>query len=169
MRGGQWQALRLAQGLAQAGHSVTLLARGRCLDMARTLRVDCGPLTAARVRRLSRQVDLVHAHDARSHTIATLLSIAPLIVRIFEFPAIKVSWDSNAYGSIVWTLLGLHATHIITDLIDTIVLAALMFSRHGDNRRRYGDVQDNALYWNFVILTWLPIYACLYWLPRLWQ
>ena len=46
---------------------------------------------------------------------------------------------------------------------------ALMFSRHGNNLRRFGDVQDNALYWNFVILTWLPIYACLYWLPRLWQ
>ena len=44
-----------------------------------------------------------------------------------------------------------------------------MFTRHGDNPRRFGDVQDNALYWNFVILTWLPIYACLYWLPRLWQ
>jgi heme/copper-type cytochrome/quinol oxidase subunit 3 len=96
-----------------------------------------------------------------------VLGIAPLIVRIFEFPAIKVSWDSNAYGSIVWTLLGLHATHIITDLIDTIVLAALMFSRHGDNRRRYGDVQDNAMYWNFVVVAWLPIYACIYWIPRL--
>jgi len=44
--------------------------------MARTLGLDCGPLTAACVRRLSRQADLVHAHDARSHTIAALLSVA---------------------------------------------------------------------------------------------
>jgi cytochrome c oxidase subunit 3 len=97
----------------------------------------------------------------------SILGVAPLIVRIFEFPALKVGWDSNAYGSIVWTLLGLHTTHIITDLVDTLVLAALMFTRHGDNRRRYGDVQDNAMYWNFVVAAWLPIYACIYWIPRL--
>ena len=53
----------------------------------------------------------------------SMLGIAPLIVRIFEFPALHVSWDSNAYGSIVWTLLGLHTTHILTDLVDTLVLA----------------------------------------------
>jgi cytochrome c oxidase subunit 3 len=99
--------------------------------------------------------------------VMSILGIAPLIVRIFEFPALKVSWDDNAYGSIVWTLLGLHTTHILTDLVDTLVLAALMFTRHGDNRRRYGDVQDNAMYWNFVVAAWLPIYACIYWIPRL--
>jgi len=101
--------------------------------------------------------------------VMTLFGIAPLILRIFEFRALHVSWDSNAYGSIVWTMLGLHTTHVLTDLADTIVLVALMFTRHRVNPRRLGDVQDNALYWNFVILTWLPLYACLYWLPRLWQ
>lgn len=99
--------------------------------------------------------------------IMSILGIAPLVVRIFEFPALKVSWDSNAYGSVVWTLLGLHTTHIITDLLDTLVLAALMFTRHGSNERRFGDVQDNAMYWNFVVVTWLPIYGCIYWLARL--
>ncbi|EGE59445.1 putative cytochrome c oxidase protein, subunit III [Rhizobium etli CNPAF512] len=42
-----------------------------------------------------------------------------------------------------------------------------MFSKHADNKRRYGDVEDNALYWNFVVLTWLPLYGCIYWVPRL--
>jgi len=89
MRGGQWQALRLAEGLSQGGHSVTFLSResSPCLEMARKLGLDARPLTAASVRRLSRQADLTHAHDARSHTIATLLSSAPLIVsRRVSFP-----------------------------------------------------------------------------------
>jgi cytochrome c oxidase subunit 3 len=101
--------------------------------------------------------------------VMTLFGIAPLVPRIFEFRALHISWDSNAYGSVVWTMLGLHTTHLLTDLIDTIVLLAVMFSRHRNNPRRFGDVQDNALYWNFVIVTWLPIYVCLYWLPRLWR
>jgi len=96
-----------------------------------------------------------------------VFGIAPLVFRAFEFMALHINWDKNAYGSIVWVLLGLHTTHILTDLVDTIVLTCLMFSRHGDNTRRYGDVQDNSLYWNFVVLTWLPIYACIYWVPRL--
>ncbi len=97
----------------------------------------------------------------------SLFGVLPLFIRIFEFPALHVKWDDDAYGSIVWVLLGLHTTHIATDVIETIVLTCLMFTKHADNPRRYGDVQDNALYWNFVILTWLPLYACLYWVPRL--
>jgi cytochrome c oxidase subunit 3 len=99
--------------------------------------------------------------------VMSLLGIAPLIIRIFEFPAMHISWDQNAYGSIVWVMLGLHTTHIITDLIDSVVLICLLYSRHGDNPRRYGDVSDNAMYWNFVVATWLPMYICLYWIPRL--
>jgi cytochrome c oxidase subunit III len=99
--------------------------------------------------------------------VMSILGAVPLVPRWFEFAALHVSWDSNAYGSITWTMLGLHTTHLITDLADTLVLAVLMFTRHSDNRRRFGDVQDNAMYWTFVVLTWLPIYICLYWVPRL--
>jgi cytochrome c oxidase subunit III len=96
-----------------------------------------------------------------------LFGIAPLVLRIFEFPALHVYWDDDAYGSITWVMLGLHTTHILTDLVDTLVLTALMFTRHGDNDRRFGDVGDNAMYWNFVVITWLPLYACIYWVTRL--
>lgn len=117
---------------------------------------------------LSRWAERQDLRKVRIGTVTmSILGTVPLIVRIFEFPALKVSWDSNAYGSVVWTLLGLHTIHIITDLIDTLVLAALMFTRHGLSPRRFGDVQDNAMYWNFVVATWLPIYGCIYWLARL--
>jgi len=99
--------------------------------------------------------------------VMSVAGLVPMIIRAFEFQALNINWDDNAYGSIVWTLLGLHTTHILTDLIDTLVLAALMFSRHADNPRRFGDVQDNAMYWNFVVATWLPIYGCIYWLARI--
>jgi len=99
--------------------------------------------------------------------IMSIFGIVPLVPRIFEFPALNIRWDDNAYGSILWVMLCLHTTHILTDLADTLVLTCLMFSRHGDNLRRYGDVEDNALYWNFVVATWLPLYGCIYWIPRL--
>jgi cytochrome c oxidase subunit I+III len=33
--------------------------------------------------------------------------------------------------------------------------------------KRFVDVSENALYWWFVVLTWLPIYATLYLAPRM--
>jgi heme/copper-type cytochrome/quinol oxidase subunit 3 len=41
-----------------------------------------------------------------------------------------------------------------------------MFTRHADVGRRYTDVEDNAVYWDFVVLSWLPIYVLIYWVPR---
>jgi heme/copper-type cytochrome/quinol oxidase subunit 3 len=97
----------------------------------------------------------------------SIIGAIPLVIRVFEFPALRISWDDNAYGSIVWAMLALHTTHLITDLIETLVITALMFSRHADNSRRYGDVEDNAMYWNFVVGSWIPLYVCIYWVPRL--
>ena len=99
--------------------------------------------------------------------IMSIFGVLPLIVRVFEFRALNVSWDTNAYGSIVWLLLGLHTLHIGTDAVDTLVLTALMFTKNGHMQRRFSDVNDNAVYWDFVVVSWLPIYFLLYWFPRL--
>jgi hypothetical protein len=83
MRGGQWQVLRLHRGLLEQGHESCLLARrGSPL-----LRYGAEPLRAASFPMLSRRFDLVHAHDARSHTLGALLARVPLVVsRRVAFP-----------------------------------------------------------------------------------
>jgi heme/copper-type cytochrome/quinol oxidase subunit 3 len=88
------------------------------------------------------------------------------VVRVFEFAHLNVMWDRDSYGSIVWVLLGLHTTHIVTDFLDSAVLAALMFIGPVEEHR-FVDVEDNAGYWYFVVLAWLPIYGVIYWAPRL--
>jgi cytochrome c oxidase subunit III len=95
----------------------------------------------------------------------SVIGVVILAIRAFEFGTLHVRWDQNAYGSIVWALLGLHTAHILTDVIDTFVLTALMFTRHAHGKR-FSDMEDNAFYWNFVILSWLPIYILIYWVPR---
>jgi cytochrome c oxidase subunit 3 len=98
--------------------------------------------------------------------IALAFGVAFLVVRGFELTTMNVAWDTNAYGSIVWAIMGLHTTHLLTDVVDTGVLAALMFTRHAHGRR-FVDVSENAFYWYFVVLVWLPLYAVIYWVPRL--
>ncbi len=88
------------------------------------------------------------------------------VVRVLEFMHLNVTWNHDAYGSIVWMLLGLHTTHIVTDVLDSIVLTVLMFTGPIEERR-FVDVEENAVYWYFVVLAWLPIYGVIYWAPRL--
>ena len=95
----------------------------------------------------------------------TLVGVALVVIRYFEFTTLHVSWSDSAYGSIVVTILGLHTAHLVTDLIDTAVLTVLMFTQHGRGRR-FVDVGENAIYWNFVVIAWIPIYLLLYFGPR---
>jgi heme/copper-type cytochrome/quinol oxidase subunit 3 len=95
----------------------------------------------------------------------TAIGLALLLIRYFEFPALNVTWSDSAYGSITTTLLGLHTVHLLTDWVDTLVLTVLMFTRHAHGRR-FVDTAENAIYWNFVIAAWLPIYALIYFYPR---
>ena len=95
------------------------------------------------------------------------IGVVLLIIRGFEFNSLNCRWTDNAYASIVWALLLLHTSHILTDWVDTVVLAALMKTPLGYEGRRLVDTDENALYWRFVWLLWLPIYLMIYWVPRL--
>jgi heme/copper-type cytochrome/quinol oxidase subunit 3 len=97
--------------------------------------------------------------------ICVLFGIALLVVRGYEFAGVNCRWDDNAYGSIVWCLLFLHTTHLATDVVDTGVLAAVMFAGPV-TKKRYVDVSENGLYWYFIVAWWIPIYLVIYFAPR---
>lgn len=90
-----------------------------------------------------------------------LLGVPLFVIRYLEFLALNVAWSDSAYGSITVTLLGLHTVHLVTDWVDTVVLTALMFTKHAHGRR-FVDVAENAIYWNFVVVAWIPIYLLIY-------
>jgi hypothetical protein len=89
MRGGQWQALRLHRGLVERGHESLLLARRESplLAAAEAAQLPCDVLHALGLTKWSRGFDVVHAHDARSHTTGSVFATAPLVVsRRVAFP-----------------------------------------------------------------------------------
>jgi cytochrome c oxidase subunit 3 len=98
--------------------------------------------------------------------LSALVATAFIIVRVFEFGALNTRWDANAYGSIVYALMILHTAHLVTDYADTLVLAVLMYKGPLEGRR-FVDVSENGLYWWFVIVSWIVIYATIYIAPRL--
>jgi cytochrome c oxidase subunit 3 len=82
-------------------------------------------------------------------------------VRWFEFSVLNVRWDDGAYGSVVWVLLGLHTFNLVTDVADTFVLTAVTYTRPFEGKR-FVDIAENCGYWYFVVISWLPIYAVVY-------
>ncbi len=81
----------------------------------------------------------------------SLTGLGLLAVRWFEFDALTLRWDDNAYGSMLWAFLGLHTLHLATDVVDTIVMTALFFTGHVPEKR-FTDADENALYW----VLWSP-------------
>jgi heme/copper-type cytochrome/quinol oxidase subunit 3 len=95
----------------------------------------------------------------------SVFGVVLLLVRALEFTTLNVRGDESAYGSCVWMLLGLHTFNLITDVADSVVLTALMFNEQPEGKR-FVDVAENSGYWNFVVLSWVPIYLVVYWAPR---
>lgn len=96
MRGGQWQALFLHEGLVRSGSESLLLARhgSPLYAEARARGLPVAALRFATLWRATRQADLVHAHDARAHTLAALASPARLVVsRRVAFPLARTPWS----------------------------------------------------------------------------
>jgi len=95
----------------------------------------------------------------------SVFGVVLLVVRALEFTTLNVRGDESAYGSAVWMLLGLHTFNLITDVADSLVLTAVMFKEPLEGKR-FVDVAENSGYWNFVVVSWVPIYAVVYWGPR---
>ena len=99
--------------------------------------------------------------------VMTAVGAILLVIRGFEFNNLNCRWTDDAYGSIIWALLLLHTTHLITDWGDTVVLGALIYTPVAYEGRRQVDVDENSLYWRYVWLLWIPVYLLIYWVPRL--
>jgi heme/copper-type cytochrome/quinol oxidase subunit 3 len=98
--------------------------------------------------------------------VMVLFEVACVFVRWQEFLSLNVRWDSNAYGSAAWTLVGLHSTLLLADLFETSVITVILFSRRLVDRH-YSDATDVMFYWYFLVAAWIPIYVIVYLSPRL--
>jgi cytochrome c oxidase subunit III len=103
----------------------------------------------------------------RGLLVLVLLGLAALYLRTWEFIEQDVRWDANAYGSIVWTILGLHAFHLLAVTGETGFLLAVARSKDPIDELHRLDIRTTAVYWDFVIASWVGLYAILYLSPRL--
>jgi heme/copper-type cytochrome/quinol oxidase subunit 3 len=99
--------------------------------------------------------------------VLTVFSIVLLVLWGYQFGALNTRWDSNAYGSVTWTILGLHATLLIIEVGELLGMTGIfvfgpLWAKH------YSDAEDVAMYWYFIIGIWVPLYVILFLVPYWW-
>lgn len=105
------------------------------------------------------------AGSIRWLVVAVVLSLVSTVLRFFEFRTLNVRWDSNAYGSALWFTLGVHTTLILTDVVECIVIAAILASSRFEEKY-FSDVNDSASYQYYLSLSYVVLYVVLFLYPR---
>src|SRR5271170_410038 len=68
---------------------------------------------------------------------------------------------TNLFGTTFYSLVGLHATHVVIGL--TMLLIVLLFTITGHLRQEHSErVQVLALYWHFVDAIWVVVFTVVY-------
>lgn len=89
----------------------------------------------------------------------TALRIVELVV------SLNVKWNTNAYGSAQWLVVGSHASLLMVQMVEVIGIA-IMFWIAPLERKHFSDVADAMFYWYFMVLAWVPLYVLCYLIPR---
>lgn len=73
--------------------------------------------------------------------------------------------STNLFGTTFYSLVGLHASHVIVGLI--LLLAALIFALLGHVHEKHAErLEVLSLYWHFVDAVWVVVFTVVYILGR---
>jgi heme/copper-type cytochrome/quinol oxidase subunit 3 len=84
-----------------------------------------------------------------------------------DFHDLTFGWRDNAYGSIFYTIVGLHALHVLIGLFMNVVVEIKAWQGKFSETRHL-TVEVFGLYWHFVDAVWLFVFAALF-LSEAWR
>jgi heme/copper-type cytochrome/quinol oxidase subunit 3 len=118
-----------------------------------------------------RWADKAAEHDDRQGVQVWLiagsaLGLVFLAAQILIWRTFPFDYASHAYGSIVFTLLGLHTVHVVVCLTEVAVLLLLSFLPDEFHDEQRLGVVTSGLYWNFVLGAGVVLYLVLFVGPR---
>lgn len=98
--------------------------------------------------------------------VSSIVGVAICVVRWWELWALNTRWDTNAYGSAAWMIVGFHTSLLLLDVADTLGLT-LFYNIREMPAKAFSDTADNSFYWYFTVGLWIPIYLIIYVGPRI--
>jgi cytochrome c oxidase subunit 3 len=92
---------------------------------------------------------------------ATALGTIAAVLRWYEVHLLPFRWDSHAYGSVVWALLGLQWIHGLTGIGENLVYIVLLYVGPVEDKHR-ADIEVSTPLWYFVVagavLAWAVVF-----------
>jgi heme/copper-type cytochrome/quinol oxidase subunit 3 len=119
---------------------------------------------AVNVQRAAKRLDAFGVR--RWLVVMSVLAVAISVLRWWELWALNTRWDTNAYGSAAWTIVGFHYSLLLLDTVDTLGATLFWFVRKMPVKS-FSDTSDNSFYWYFTVGIWIPIYLIVYVGPRI--
>jgi cytochrome c oxidase subunit 3 len=98
--------------------------------------------------------------------VGVLMALGIIALRALEFGALHFRWDDNAYGSITWTILGLHLIHLLICAVEN-GLTWFWVARKGLDQKHALDVRCSVIYWFWVVAVGVGLYVVVFLGPRL--
>jgi cytochrome c oxidase subunit 3 len=91
------------------------------------------------------------------------IGVVLIVLRFFELQpsSLKFRWDDNAYGSIIWMIIGTHLTYLLAGVAEFFIMQAWLHKHEFDPKHGL-DVTLLGGYWYWTAATWVLCYATVY-------
>jgi cytochrome c oxidase subunit 3 len=97
---------------------------------------------------------------------SVFLAVAFIVLEGFEWRSKDFSLTSDAYGSLYYTVTGFHMLHVIVGaLMLTMLIVWTALGYFG--ARRHSTISIAVIYWHFVTVVWVAVFATFYVSPYL--
>ncbi len=98
--------------------------------------------------------------------VSVLLGLGFVVLEGIEWSRKGFTPQTNAYGSLYFTVTGFHLTHVIVGVLMLVMLFVwTLFGYFG--ARRHSTVAIAVLYWHFVTAVWVAVFLTFYVSPHL--
>jgi len=98
------------------------------------------------------------------HAVCAAIGVAFLVIRWKNMTELGFKWSDHAYGSVIWTILGMHTFHMLAATGETISLLVYE-SVWPVTKKQLLDIRCTCVYWYFVVISWIPFYFIVYVAP----
>lgn len=90
-----------------------------------------------------------------------IMGLAFLGYTLYDFNSLTFGWRDNAYGSIFYLIVGLHALHVFVGLcMNGLVQIKAWQGKFSSTR--HTTVEVFGLYWHFVDAVWIFVFSALF-------
>ena len=90
-----------------------------------------------------------------------LMGLTFLLTQILEYARIGFTPHDTAFGTVFFSLTGLHGAHVFVGLTILAAMTARAFRGHFTPEEHHG-VEIGGIYWHFVDVMWIVVYSTIY-------